>query len=153
MRQDKRKIEYSKILPTVSMILFVITLTVGFIAMFYLILNGIETVYDLAFFISGITITGGIWSMTNKYYYSKTGLQNVASIRKSTYEEVMNVRLKYIEEVVKLKKKYNIDDDEINSIDSDAPFEELSNSALSSITNKLDEVDNQNSAEPENNLT
>lgn len=148
MNTGKRKPEYSKILPTVSMILFVVTLIVGFIAMFYLIINNIETLYDLAFFVSAITITGGIWSMTNKCYYSKTGLQNVASIRKSTYEEVMKVRLNYIEEVLKMRDKYNIDDSDISDIENSSPFQELSDSVLSSITSKLDDADEQSSSDP-----
>ena len=60
----------------------------------------------------------------------------------------MKVRLNYIEEVLKMRDKYNIDDSDISDIENSSPFQELSDSVLSSITSKLDDADEQNSSDP-----
>lgn len=143
------KIEYSKILATVSLLLFVCTLIYGYITMTYLILNNNTTLFDLAFFGTAITITGSVFMTTTKHYYSKAGLQNTCHIRNNSYGQIMNVRLQYIEEVLKLKEKYNVTDNEIDEIENDSPFVELSDSFLNGTSLKLDEVQTLNESEPE----
>ena len=47
-----------------------------------------------------------------------------------------------------MRDKYNIDDSDISDIENSSPFQELSDSVLSSITSKLDDADEQNSSDP-----
>ena len=145
----KKKIEYSKILATASLLLFLCTLLYGYVVMTYLILSESASLYDLAFFVTAITITGGVYMTTAKHYYSKSGLQNTAHIRNGVYKQVMKVRLDYIEEVLKLQQKYNVSEMEISEIEMNSPFVEISDSFLSGTSMKLDEVQSLNEAEPE----
>lgn len=86
---------------------------------------------------------------TTKHYYSKSGLQNVTYIRNDVYEKILNVRLKFIEENIKLQKKYNVSQEEIEEIEINSPFVEISESFLSGTSVKLDEVQGLSEAEPE----
>ena len=145
----KKKIEYSKILATFSMLLFLCTLIYGYVVMTHLIMNESATIFDLTFFVSAITITGGVFMTTAKHYYSKSGLQNTTYIRNGVYEQILKVRLQFIEENLKLQKKYNVSQDEINEIEMESPFVEISESFLGGTTMKIDEVQSLNEAEPE----
>ena len=145
----KKKFEYSKILATASLLLFLCTLLYGYTVMTYLILSESASLYDLAFFVTAITITGGVYMTTAKHYYSKSGLQNTAHIRNNVYEQIMKVRLQFIEENLKLQQKYNVSEMEISEIEMNSPFVEISDSFLSGTSMKLDEVQNLNEAEPE----
>lgn len=147
-----KKIEYSKILATFSLLLFICTLIYGYMMMTYLIMNDATTIYDLAFFCTAITITGSVFMTTAKHYYSKSGLQNTCHIRNSSYEQIMKVRLNYIEEVYKLKEKYNLTDNDISEIEMDSPFVALSDSYLDGTTSKIEEVQTLNEAEPEGDI-
>ena len=147
-----KKTEYSKILATASMLLFICTLLYGYVVMTYLILSESASLYDLAFFVTAITITGGVYMTTAKHYYSKSGLQNTCHIRNGVYEQIMKVRLQYVEEVLKLQEKYNITEMEVSEIEADSPFVEISDSFLSGTSMKLDEVQSLNEAEPEGDI-
>ena len=144
-----KKFEYSKILATFSMLLFLGTLIYGYVVMTHLILAESDTIFDLAFFTSAITVTGGVFMTTAKHYYSKSGLQNTTCIRNGVYEQILKVRLQFIEEILKLQKKYNVSQDAINEIEMDSPFVEISESFLGGTTMKIDEVQSLNEAEPE----
>lgn len=147
-----KKFEYSKILATASLLLFLCTLIYGYAIMTYLILSDTATLFDLAFFGTAITITGGVYMTTAKHYYSKSGLQNTCHIRNGVYEQIMKVRLNYIEEVLKLQNKYNVSEMEISDIETNSPFVEISESFLSGTSMKLDEVQSLNEAEPEGDI-
>ena len=148
----KKKIEYSKILATASLLLFICTLVYGYAVMTYLIVNNTATLFDLAFFGTAITITGGVFMTTAKHYYSKSGLQNTCHIRNGVYEQIMKVRLQYMEEVLKLREKYNVTEMEIDEVELNSPFVEISDSFLSGTSMKLDEVQSLNEAEPEGDI-
>ena len=145
----KKKIEYSKILATASLLLFLCTLLYGYVVMTYLILSESASLYDLAFFVTAITITGGVYMTTAKHYYSKSGLQNTAHIRNGVYEQIMKVRLQFIEENLKLQQNYSVSEMEISEIEINSPFVEISDSFLSGTSMKLDEVQALNESEPE----
>lgn len=144
-----KKIEYSKILATVSMLLFVCTLIYGYVVMTNLIIHETATLFDLTFFVSAITITGGVFMTTAKHYYSKSGLQNTTHIRNGVYEQILKVRLQFIEENLKLQQKYNVSQDEINEIEMESPFVDISESFLGGTTMKIDEVQSIHESEPE----
>lgn len=144
-----KKFEFSKLVAIASLLLFVATLIYGYTVMTCLIVNDTATLFDLAFFTSAITVTGGVFMTTAKHYYSKSGLQNTCHIRNNAYKQIMKVRLQFIEEILKLQEKYNISDMEINEIESNSPFVEISESFLGGTSMKLDEVQSLNEAEPE----
>lgn len=147
-----KKVEYSKILATASLLLFLCTLIYGYVIMTYLIMSDTATLFDLAFFGTAITITGGVFMTTAKHYYSKSGLQNTCHIRNGVYEQIMKVRLNYIEEVLKLQEKYNVSEMDISDIESNSPFVDISESFLGGTSMKLDEVQSLNESEPEGDI-
>lgn len=149
MKKNNRRFEYSKILAMASLLLFLCSLIYGYVIMTYLILSDTATLFDLAFFGTAITITGGVFMTTTKHYYSKSGLQNTCHIRNGVYKQIMKVRLNYIEEVLKLQKKYNVTEMEIDEIETTSPFLQISESFLSGTSMKLDEVQTLNEAEPD----
>jgi hypothetical protein len=148
MKKNKH-IEYSKILASASLIIFLLTLTISLFSMIYIMINGDPSLIDATIFVTSISVTGSLYGVTVKHYYSKSGLQNVAQIRKDTYREVMKVRLDYDEEKLKLINKYNVDECTIDEIEANAPFKDMSDSVIGQMTDKLNEVDSVNEAEPE----
>ena len=147
-----KKFEFSKILATISMLLFIFTLLFCLVFISYIILYGTATIIDMAIFTSALTITGAVFMTTAKHYYSKSGLQNTCHIRNGVYEQIMNVRLKYIQEVLKLQKEYNISEMEISELEIDSPFVDISNSFLNGTSMKLDEVQTIHESEPEGDI-
>lgn len=147
--KEKKKIEYSKILATSSLLIFLITLfsSIGFVV--YLMLFAEVTLIDTAIFATALTITGGIYGMTARHYYNKAGLENCSNIRKGVYAEILKNRLEYNKEMIKLKNKYELSDDDISEIELDNPFVSMSDEALGRINNKIDESDETNSTDVE----
>lgn len=143
----KHKKEYSKILATIILIIFIVVLIYSLLFMTYLVMSESANVYDFAIVTSALTITGGLLGATCKYYYNKSGLQNVALIRNDTYKEIMKVRLEYDKEILDLKKVYGVDDNTIDEIENEAPFKSMSENAIGQTVSSLDSSDASNSAE------
>lgn len=140
------KIQFSKVLTLVSLLLFVGTLATGFFFVGYLIFSGVESIVDLAFLGTAIVTTGAIWQMVTKHYMSKAGLENTTKIRKGTYGEISRVRLEFIEGVLKLQQKYEVEKEEIERIDrEDSPFDSYAQSSEDRIMDKIDSEDANNS--------
>lgn len=145
----EKKLQYSKILATVSLLTFLIILfgSVGF--MIYLMLYSDITILDTAIFVSALSITGSIYGLTAKHYYNKAALENCSNIRKGVYEEILKNRLKYNEEMIKLKSRYMLSDEEVAELELDNPFASMSDEALGRINSKIDEADESNSMDIE----
>lgn len=140
---------FSKLIAIVNIVLFIFTLITSFGIMIYLSINNLGETVDYALCISAIGVVAGLLGLTMRSYYSKAGLENVAQIRKSVYREVMDVRLEYDQKVLELRQQYGVSQEEIDEIEDNGPFKEMSENVLGQTTNKLDEVDTLNEAEPE----
>ena len=147
--KEKKHIEYSKILATASLIIFIVTLLASLGFMGYLMLYTDVTLIDTAIFATSISVTGSIYALTAKHYYNKAMMQNCANIRKGVYSEILNCRLSYNKEMIKLQNSYELTNEDIQDIDMENPFNEMSETALGRIGNKLDEVDDTSSVDVE----
>lgn len=144
----RKKPQYTKIVVSITTILFILVLLASFSFMFYITLSGPNSFVDYAVPTTSITVMGSIYAIILKGYMSKSGLENVANIRKSVYKEIMDTRLEYDEKVLRLKRMYGVDQYMIDDIENNAPFKNLSDMVVSQTTNKLDQVDSVNESEP-----
>lgn len=142
------KPQYTKMVVTITTILFIVTLFSCLWYMFYITFSGLGETVDYIVATTALSVMGGIYGMVLRSYMSKSGLENVATIRKSVYKEIMNTRLEYDEKVLILKKKYEIDQNEFDEIEDEAPFKEMSEAVLSQTISKIDDVDSLNESEP-----
>ncbi len=140
--------QYTKIVVSITTILFIITLLSCLGFMFYITLTHNGDVVDYIVCTTAITVMGGLYGVVLKGYMSKSGLENIAKIRSNVYKEIMNTRLEYDEKLLRLKKYYGIDQDIIDEIENEAPFKNLSDMVVSQTTQKLDSVDSINESEP-----
>lgn len=147
--KEKKHVEYSKILATASLIIFLITLLSSLVFMGYLMLCTDVSLIDTAIFVTSISVTGSIYALTSKHYYNKSMMQNCANIRKGVYSEILNCRLSYNKEMLKLQNSYELEKDYIRDIDIENPFNEMSETALGRINHKLDETDDTSATDVE----
>lgn len=143
------KPQYTKVVVTITTILFVVTLFSCLTYMFYITFSGLGETVDYIVATTALSVMGGIYGMVLRSYMSKSGLENVAKIRSTVYKEIMNTRLEYDEKLLRLKKYYGIDQDIIDEIENEAPFKNLSDMVVSQTTQKLDSVDSINESEPD----
>lgn len=143
---NKNHIEFSKIIATLSMIIFATTLLTCLGVMFYLIIVGQVGYTDFAVLTAAITVTGTVYAATAKFYYQKSGLQNCIQIKKSFYGDVMDIRVKYAERMLKLEQKYHKSSFEM---EQDSPFVQMSEDAMNSIIGNIEENENINTREIE----
>lgn len=125
------KIQYSKILPIVSLVLFC--------AVLIKVMNVDYTNYfDTAVYVSAITVSGGIFGMIVKSYNAKSKAENVSKIQLEAYHDTMKTRLWYNEQMVLIKKQYGLTDDDISEIEADSPIDDISEEQVIDIKQTLD---------------
>lgn len=95
------KLQYSKILPIVTGIIFVAVLFKGLNINF-------ETITDTAIFATAITVSGGIFGSTLKHYMNKSQAENVYKLKLGLYKDASKEHYKYNEKMYELKNKYGL---------------------------------------------
>lgn len=128
-----RKIQYSKILPIVSLILFAVCLFEGFTADF-------STIVDVSFYVTAITISGSLTATSFIFYLRKAQQENCVTLKTEMYRVASSERLKYNEKMMALKKKYEIDDEDISDIEIGSMMDEFEQDALESINNTINQA-------------
>lgn len=119
--------QYSKILPIITGIIFIGTLIKGFTMDF-------GAVMDTTFYVSGLTISGGLFGSAIISYLRKAQLENVQKIKGNIYSLATTERLRFIEESYKLKIKYGMTDSDIEEAEMISPMDEFENDALNSMS-------------------
>lgn len=134
MRKFKfRKIQYSKILPIVSLILFAICLYEGFCADF-------SSVVDVSFYVTAITISGSLTATSFIFYLRKAQQENCVTLKTEMYRVASTERIRYNEKMMMLKKKYEMTDEDISEIESRSPMDDFEQNALDSINDTINQA-------------
>ena len=128
-----RKIQYSKILPIVSLILFAVCLFEGFTTDF-------STIVDVSFYVTAITISGSLTATSFIFYLRKAQQENCVTLKTEMYRVASSERIKYNEKMMALKKKYEIDDEDISDIEIGSMMDEFEQDALESINNTINQA-------------
>lgn len=128
--KNENKIQYSKILPLLTGAIFAACLFVGFITDF-------STVVDVSFYVTAVTVSGGIFSATVIWYMKKSQSENIMKLKIELYKIASDERYKYNKKMIILQDRYNVSDDEIIEIENNSPMNEYEESALASIEESL----------------
>ena len=117
-KKKKKKIEFSKIITIISIVLFSIVLYKGFT------LNPTDYM-DTAFIATAITVTGGICGTCIVWMLKKSQSENVVKIRMGMYKDVKDVQLDVNEKMLMLKRKYNATDEDLSDVLDDGNIDEF----------------------------
>lgn len=104
------KIQYSKLITTTVVGLFIISLGKAFTTDF-------TQMTDTSIYISIITTCGGIMGLCLKYYMSKSKAENIYKVQRGMYEDMMAIKLDYNKKMIQILKENNITQQEIDSND------------------------------------
>lgn len=125
------KIQYSKILPIISLVLFC--------AVLVKVMNVDYTNYfDTAVYVSAITVSGGIFGMIVKSYNAKSKAENVSKIQLAMYHDTMKTRLWYNEQMALIKQQYGMTDNDMSEIEADSPIDDISEEQINEMKQTLD---------------
>lgn len=125
-----KKLQYSKILPIITGIIFISVLIKGLSLDF-------EQLTDTAVFVAAISVSGGIFGATLKHYLNKSQAENVYKLKLGLYKEASKEHYKYNEKMYELKyrfKEMKAFDDELD----DAMLSQFEDSALSDAETTID---------------
>lgn len=125
------KIQYSKILPVLTIIIFCVCLVVGFLTDF-------TSVEDTSFFVTAITVSGTACLTTNVWYMKNSQAEKVARIKAESYRIISEERIKYNRSMLELQKEFNIDKDDIDELENDSPMDELMDGAENDYSSSID---------------
>lgn len=145
----KEKMQFSKVMVVITTILFILTLIASFSFMFFIGLYKTDAIVDYVVATTALTVVSGLYGAVLKYYLSKSARENTLHIKNDAYTNVMNTRLEYIEGVIKLRTKYGIDQCVVDEIEAESPFDDLSESALNQMVNRIDTAEAKDDEEPE----
>lgn len=146
---ERKKPQFSKVMVGITTVIFVGTLLFCLCFMLYMNINRTGEFVDYVVCTTALTVVSGLYGLVLKNYLSKSGLENVAAIRKGVYKEIMDTRLEYDARVLELRQQYNVEQYELDDIENNAPFKNLSDSVIGQTTTKLDQVDSLHEEEPE----
>lgn len=135
----------SKILAYITSAIFIATVVVGYIGTF---MSTDSTITDVAVFVTSISISGGVYGSSMKYYFNKAKSENVIKEQLRAYKEIMKIRLNYNESMMKLKREYDMSDEDVSEIESESPIDDVSedlivgiNETISSDFNETKSID------------
>lgn len=122
------KVQFSKILTILSVVLFIWCLLEGFNTHF-------GEVYDTTVYVTSITVSGSIFGLCLKSYMSKAKAENIYKVQHGMYEDIMNIKLKYNERMMQLIQEYQMTQSDVDMVDMDSPI----NDGVNDIMNDMRE--------------
>jgi membrane protein insertase Oxa1/YidC/SpoIIIJ len=122
------KVQFSKILTILSVVLFIWCLLEGFNTHF-------GEVYDTTVYVTSITVSGSIFGLCLKSYMSKAKAENIYKVQHGMYEDIMNIKLKYNERMMQLTQEYQMTQSDVDMVDMDSPI----NDGVNDIMNDMRE--------------
>lgn len=122
------KVQFSKILTILSVVLFIWCLLEGFNTHF-------GEVYDTTVYVTSITVSGSIFGLCLKSYMSKAKAENIYKVQHGMYEDIMNIKLKYNERMMQLTQEYQMTQSDVDMMDMDSPI----NDGVNDIMNDMRE--------------
>lgn len=134
MKEKKeKKLQYSKVLPVVTFIVFTVCLYKGYTADF-------STMLDTSFYVTAITISSGVFGSTIVWYMKKSQAENTVKLKTELYRVASQERLNYNEQMILMKSKYMLSDEELMEIESDSPMDDFESNALSDIESSINDI-------------
>lgn len=134
-KKKKRKIEFSKIITIISIVLFGIVLYKSFTC------NATDYM-DTAFIVTAITVTGGICGTCIVWMLKKSQSENVIKIRMGMYEDVKRVQLDFNEQMLILQNKYNVSDEDLQNILGHGDIDDFADEVLQETNSEMLEYGN-----------
>lgn len=131
MKENEKKLSFSKLICVVTFLLFALTLLMIFVFK-------VDTVIDASVYVAAITVTGSIFGSNLCWYSKKASAENQYKLRMSMFIDSARVRLYYNEEMMKKKKIYGMNDEDIIDIDNSGDMDEMMNESISHVKDKLD---------------
>ena len=114
---------YSKMLPIVTGVIFVMVLVFSFCAK-------PETAVDASIYVTAISIAGGIWGSSIIWYSKKRTRETAYELRIKLYHESVKSRLYFNKEMIKLMSKYHLTENDLAKIDNWGETDEMMQSAI-----------------------
>lgn len=130
IEKKTNKFQFSKLLPIVTCIIFIVCLYQGFTI-------DLETYVDLTVITTSITVSGGMFGSSIIYYLKKSQSENNVKLKMELYRVASEERLKYNEQMMILKQKYTLTEEEITNIECESPMDDFESGALSAIENTI----------------
>ena len=130
---NKKRFQYSKILPLITFALFC-----GCIIKCFTM--DISNAYDLSIYAAIITSSGALCLTSVVWYLKNSQAEKVARIKSETYKIISEERYKYNEKMLELKSKYRYTEEEIFDIENNSPLDELEQDALDSMNSSIDDA-------------
>ena len=125
-KKEKQKMQYSKLLPVFTGIVFVCCLFRAFTVDF-------SNYVDLTVYATSITVSGGIWGTTVVGYMKKAQVENNVKLKIELYRVAFQEQLKYKEQMLIIKNKYLLSEEEFMDMEDDSPIMDLEGTIFSSI--------------------
>lgn len=128
--------QYSKLLPILTGMLFGITL--GFS-----ILEGLSvTDYSggSTIFVTALTVSGGVFGSSIIWYMKKAQVENIFKVKSTLYKIISHEQIKYAEEMLRLQEEYNVSKDKIRSLDLDSQLDDLKQSAMMDMNGSIEQA-------------
>lgn len=116
-----KKIQYSKLLPILSLAVLCWCLYEGYKTDF-------TQIMDVSFYISSITIVGSLTITSWVWYLKKAQAENIYKIKLGLYREVADVRVTYNKEMANIV------------VGDEAPLDSLEDDALNELTRSVDDA-------------
>ena len=134
LSKNDKKVTFSKGIPVVTGVLFILTLIVCIVC-----INLNQNIFDTAVMVTAISVTGAIFGSSLIWYFKKAGSENQYKLRMSMYEDVVNQRLYFTEEMLKLRIKYCASEDDIAEIDAIGEIDDLMEETFQNMNNKMNQ--------------
>lgn len=129
-KNANKKIQYSKILPIITCIIFIACLCHAF-------MMDLENYTDLTVVATSITVSGSIFGTCVVWYMKKAQSENNVKLKIELYKIASQEKLKYNKQMMILKQKYQMSDEDIMDIENESPMEDYETKALSSIEDAI----------------
>ena len=128
--------QYSKILPVLTGILFGATLL-------FSILEGFKmTEYggNSTIFVTALTVSGGVFGSSIIWYMKKAQVENIFKVKSTLYKTISDEQIRYAEEMLRLQEEYKVSQNQIRSLDLDSQLDDLKQSAMMDMSGSVDQA-------------
>lgn len=127
---NNKKIQYSKLLPLFTGIIFACCLLKVFTMDF-------SNYVDLTAYATAITVSGSIFGTTIVWYMKKAQVENNVKLKIELYKTAFQEQLKYKEQMFIIKNKYLLNNEEFAEMEMDNPLSGLGEEIYASIEDTI----------------
>ena len=128
--------QYSKLLPILTGILFGITLAFSILEGF----NVTDYSGSSTIFVTALTVSGGVFGSSIIWYMKKAQVENIFKVKSTLYKTISDEQIRYAEEMLRLQQEYEVSQDKIRSLDMDSQLDDLKLSAMMDMSGTIDQA-------------